>query len=36
MKSLEEITMLGINELEGAEVVGTAPESSKIELESKV
>ena len=34
--SLEEITILGINELEGVEGEGTAPESSKVELEAKV
>src|SRR6201990_1205867 len=34
--SLEEITMLGINELEGVEGVGTAPESSKVEFKAKV
>src|ERR1044072_9490005 len=34
--SLEEITILGINALEGVEAEGTAPESSKVELEAKV
>src|ERR1700755_1503519 len=33
--SLEEITILGINELEGVEGVGTAPESSKVEFKAK-
>src|ERR1700755_2744130 len=32
--SLEEITMLVINELEGVEGEGIAPESSKVELEA--
>ena len=36
MTSLEEITMKGINELEGVEGVGTSPESSKVELKAKV
>ena len=36
MISLEEIIMLGINELEVVEVVGIAPESSKVELNAKV
>src|ERR1044072_2682350 len=36
MTSLEEITILGINELEGVEGGGIAPESSKVELEAKV
>ena len=36
MTSLEEITILSRNELEGVEGVGTAPESSKVELEAKV
>ena len=34
--SLEEITILGINELERVEGEGTAPESSKVELEAKI
>ena len=34
--SLEEILLLGIIELEGVEGGGIAPESSKVELESKV
>ena len=36
MTSLEKITTLGINELEGVEGGGIAPESSKVELEAKV
>ena len=36
MTSLEEITILGINELEGVEGGGIAQESSKVELEAKV
>ena len=36
MTSLEEMTILGINELEGVEGGGIAPESSKVELEAKV
>src|ERR1044072_8426701 len=36
MTSLEEIIILGINELEGVEGGGIAPESSKVELEAKV
>src|ERR1700755_1760937 len=36
MTSLEEITILGINELEGVEEGGIAPESSKVELEANV
>ena len=34
--SLDEITMLGINELEGVKGGGIAPESSKVESEAKV
>ena len=34
--SLEEILILGINELEGGGVGGIAPESSRVELEAKV
>ena len=34
--SLEEIAILGLNELEGFEGVGTAPESSKVEFKAKV
>ena len=33
--TLEKTTMLGINELEGVEGEGIAPESSKVELEAK-
>ena len=36
MISLEEILILGINELEGVEGVGIAPELSKVELEAKL
>src|SRR6201990_585178 len=36
MTSLEEITILVINELEGVEGGGIVPESSKVELEAKV
>ena len=36
MTSLEEITILGINELEGVKGGGIASESSKVELEAKV
>src|ERR1700755_1596553 len=36
MTSLEEITILGINELEGVEGGGIAQESSKVELEAKL
>src|ERR1044072_5104645 len=35
MTSLEEITILGINELDGVEGRGIAPESSKVELVCK-
>ena len=35
MTSLGEIIILGINELEGVEGEGTAPESSKVELDQK-
>src|ERR1700755_3569108 len=34
--SLEEITILGINELKGVKGVGKAPESSKVEFRAKV
>ena len=34
--SLEEVTILGINELKEVQGVRTAPESSKVELEAKV
>ena len=36
MTSLEEMTILGINELEGGGVGGIAPESFNVELEAKV
>ena len=36
MKSLEEISIIGINELEGIEGGGITPESSKVELVAKV
>jgi len=36
VKSLEEILILGINELEGFEREGIVPESTKVELEAKV
>src|ERR1700755_1113200 len=36
MTSLEEIIILGINELEGVEGGGINPESSKVELEAEV
>ena len=36
MRSLEEIIILGINELEGVEGGGIGPESSKVELEASV
>ena len=35
MISIEEITILGINELEGGGVGGIAPESFNVELEQK-
>ena len=36
MTSLEEITKLDINELEGVDEEGISPESSKVELGAKV
>ena len=36
LTSLEEITMLGINEFDGVEGGGITSESSKVELEAKV